>query len=55
MSKLTKFKLSALISDKLSTSSKQILDERLNNYFKNPSDVTDWDSFMKEVKNTFKY
>jgi hypothetical protein len=35
----------------LSKEQKKILDERVNQYFKNPSDVTEWDTFMKELKN----
>lgn len=51
MAKFTKSKICERVQNQIK---KQILDERLSNYFKNPSDVTDWDTFMKEVKNTIK-
>lgn len=34
------------ISDK----NKKVLDKRLNHYFKNPNDVTNWDTFTKELE-----
>lgn len=34
----------------LSDNNKYILDKRLNHYFKNPNDVTNWDIFTKELE-----
>ncbi len=34
----------------ISDNNKSILDKRLNHYFKNPNDVTNWDIFTKELE-----
>ncbi len=46
-----KVEVSSDSKSNLSNEQKRILDNRLNQYLNNPDDVTDWDTFSKELEN----